>query len=104
MPDMLVQLLKLPSVEGLLAQMRNQGIAIRRAHVFEMTQLRDWVAREFSQTWADEVVAGHANKPISVFVAIRAGQVLGFGAYEATCRNFFGPTGVLKDERGKGIG
>jgi predicted N-acetyltransferase YhbS len=104
MPDMLVQLLKLPPVDGLVTEMRKEGIAIRRAHAFEMTQLRDWVAREFSQTWADEVVAGHANKPISVYVAVREGKVLGFGAYESTCRNFFGPTGVLKEERGKGIG
>ena len=104
MPDMLVQLLKLPSVDGLLDEMRKEGIAIRRAHAFEMTQLRGWVAKEFSQSWADEVTVGHANKPISVFVAIRAGNILGFGAHECTCRNFFGPTGVLKTERGKGIG
>jgi GNAT superfamily N-acetyltransferase len=104
MPDMLVQLLKLPPVDGLLAEMRKEGTAIRRAHAFELTQLKEWVAREFSQTWADEVTVGHANKPISVYVAIRAGKLLGFGAYECTCPNFFGPTGVLKDERGKGIG
>ena len=27
-----------------------------------------------------------------------------FAAYDAACRNFFGPTGVLPEERAKGIG
>jgi GNAT superfamily N-acetyltransferase len=31
-------------------------------------------------------------------------QMLGFGCYEATCKDFFGPTGVLESTRGRGIG
>ena len=40
----------------------------------------------------------------SVFIAIRDGGIVGFGAYECTRRSFFGPTGVLEKERGQGIG
>lgn len=30
--------------------------------------------------------------------------MIGFACYEATCRNFFGPTGVGQEARGKGVG
>src|SRR5262249_58700158 len=53
---------------------------------------------------ADEIVPGLSNKPTSVYIAIREGEVVGFGAYECTRRGFFGPTGVAESERGKGIG
>src|SRR5262249_40618133 len=53
---------------------------------------------------ADEIVPGLSNKPTSVYIAIREGRVVGFGAYECTRRTFFGPTGVAETERGKGIG
>ena len=69
-----------------------------------MTQVIEWVRKEFSQTWADEVTVGHMKKPVTVYVAVREGKLLGFGAYECTARNFFGPTGVAKSERNKGIG
>jgi hypothetical protein len=29
---------------------------------------------------------------------------VGFACYDVTCRGYFGPTGVLESERGKGIG
>jgi len=29
---------------------------------------------------------------------------VGFGCYDATCRNFFGPAGVEESLRGRGIG
>ena len=38
------------------------------------------------------------------FIALRNDAVVGFAAYEATSRGYFGPTGVLESERGKGIG
>jgi predicted N-acetyltransferase YhbS len=41
---------------------------------------------------------------VSVFIAHREDEILGFGAYECTSRAFFGPTGVLESERGRGIG
>lgn len=104
MPDMLVPLLKLPPVDGLLAELRGQGIVIRRAHPFESAAIREFIATAFSVGWADEILPCYARQPISLYIAIRDGKVIGFGAYEATRRNFFGPTGVLESERGLGIG
>ncbi len=104
MPDMLVQLLKLPPLEPLLTDLRTRGVIVRRAHPFESTAIRQFIEKNFSTGWADEVMPCYARQPISLWIAIRGGKVIGFGAYEATRRNFFGPTGVLEAERGNGIG
>ncbi len=104
MPDMLVNLLKLSPVEPVLEDMRAKGVVLRRAQPFEMTALRRFVEENFAVTWADEITVGLSNKPTSVYVAIRDGRLVGFGAYECTRRGFFGPTGVIEVERGSGIG
>lgn len=104
MPDMLVHLLKLPPVEQLIADLRTKGVIVRRANAFEITRVRQFVEKHFTVSWADEASVGFANKPVSTFIAIRDGEIVGFGCYECTRRNYFGPTGVLESERGKGIG
>lgn len=104
MPDMLVQLLKLPPIDPVIAEMRDAGVVIRRAQTFEMTPVRAFVEQHFGTSWADEIAVGYANKPVSVYIAIRDGAVVGFGAYECTRKSFFGPTGVAESERGKGVG
>lgn len=104
MPDMLVPLLKLPPLEPFLQEMRAQGVVLRRAHSFEMTHIREFILAEFGQGWADEVTPCYSRQPVTLYIALKDGKVVGFGAYEATRRNFFGPTGVAKSERGLGIG
>lgn len=100
MPDMLVNLLKLPPREAPL----DQAVNIRRAQPFELTPVRRFIQTHFSNAWADEASLGFAAKPVTVFVATREGQVIGFAAYECTRKAFFGPTGVAETERGRGIG
>src|SRR6266446_10851107 len=100
MPDMLVNLLKLPSLDRL----PDEGINIRRAQPFEITTVREFIEQNFSVAWADEISVGFANKPVSVVIATRAGRVIGFAGYECTRKAFFGPTGVAEHERGHGIG
>jgi len=100
MPDMLVNLLKIPSLDRL----NDDSINIRRAQPFELTQVREFVSRNFSVAWADEISVGFANKPISVVLATRDGRVIGFAGYECTRKAFFGPTGVSEKERGRGVG
>lgn len=104
MPDMLVQLLKLPPVEPLLTDLRSEGVVIRRAHPFEMTSIRAFIEKHFSVGWADEVMPCYSRQPITLYIAVREGRVVGFAAYEATMRGFFGPTGVMETERGRDIG
>jgi len=100
MPDLLVNLLKLPTVE-------NEGVRefnVRRAQPFELTPVRRFVTDNFSRNWADEISVGFAHQPISVFVATMEREIVGFAGYECTRRGFFGPTGVASAARGKGIG
>ena len=104
MPDLLVNLLKLPSLERVLLEMNQANTIVRRAQVFEITQALEFVEREFSTAWADEISVGFANKPVSVYIAIVDKEIVGFAGYECTRRCFFGPTGVVESMRGRGIG
>ena len=101
---MLVNLLKLPPLEPLIANLSEQGVNIRRAQPFEITPVRDFIETNFSGIWADEISVGFAGKPVTVYIATRAGRVIGFAGYECTRKAFFGPTGVVESERGRGIG
>src|SRR6267143_3860785 len=104
MPDMLVNLLKLAPFKSLVKKLAEQDVNIRRAQPFEITPVRDFIETNFSVTWADEISIGFANKPVTVYIATRAGRVIGFAGYECTRKAFFGPTGVAESERGRGIG
>ena len=100
MPDMLVNLLALPPLEPL----SDEGITIRRAQPFEITPVRQFIEQNFSAGWADEISVGFTSKPVTVFIATRAGRVIGFAGYECTRKAFFGPTGVAESERNQGLG
>jgi GNAT superfamily N-acetyltransferase len=104
MPDMLVNLLSLPRLETALEEMVNAGIVIRRAQPFEIALVRSFIESNFSVAWADEVSVGFASKPVSVFIATLKKEIVGFAAYECTRRSFFGPTGVIENARGGGVG
>ena len=104
MPDLLVNLLKLPALDPLLAEQKEDGVNIRRVQPFELTRVREFIEREFSVAWADEVSVGFARQPVSVFIATRDGRVIGFAGYECTRRSFFGPMGVVEAERRGGVG
>lgn len=104
MPDMLVNLLKLPPLQPLLDEIGATGVNIRRAQPFEITPVRKFIEQNFSVGWADEVSVGFAHKPVTVYIATREATVIGFAGYECTRKAFFGPTGVAAGERGRGVG
>ena len=104
MPDLLVNLLKLPSLDPTLRAMESDGIVIRRPQPFEVTQVLSFVEKNFSQAWADEISVGFAYKPVSLSIAVLNQEVVGFAGYECTRRSFFGPMGVAESMRGRGVG
>ena len=104
MPDMLVNLLRLPPVDAALEELREAGVVVRRARPWELTAVREFVIGHFGRAWADEISPGLVRQPATVFVALREGRLVGFAAYECTRKNFFGPTGVVESERGRGVG
>lgn len=97
--DMLVPLYSLPEEPSV-----SQEITIRRALAPEKTVVLNWVKSHFSQGWADECDVAFSRAPVSCYLAVSGEELLGFACYDATLKNFFGPTGVKEDARGQGIG
>ena len=104
MPDMLVKLYNLPPIEPVLEAQRAKGVHIRRALAPEKHLVLEWITRHFSSFWASECDVAFGNAPVSCFVATENDCLRGFGCYDATCLNFFGPTGVSEAARGQGTG
>ena len=100
---MLVKLYDLPGLEGAIEHASAQGIVIRRALSLEKPRLVEWIQLHFTP-WVAEVEVAFSRLPVACFVALRDRDILGFACYDATCRNFFGPEGVLPAERGRGLG
>lgn len=104
MPDMLVKLYDLPDITETNNKMRDCGIEVRRAIAPEKHLVVGWVRSNFNPGWASECEVAFTNHPVSCYIAVENGKMTGFACYDATCRNFFGPTGVGAEARGKGIG
>jgi GNAT superfamily N-acetyltransferase len=104
MTDMLVRLYDIPDVTGRLAALREKGIGIRRAMAHEKHDVVEWVRSAFGPGWAGECDVAFANQPISCYIATEQGLIRGFACYDSTCKDFFGPMGVLEANRGSGIG
>ncbi|MHA7830432.1 MAG: GNAT family N-acetyltransferase [Flagellimonas sp.] len=105
MQDMLVRLLDLPDVsEEENKLFEKEGVVFKKPITPEKSIVVDWVGEHFSKNWADEALAAFASLPVNCFIAQREQEILGFACFESTAKNFFGPTGVLPHERGKGLG
>jgi GNAT superfamily N-acetyltransferase len=102
--DMLVRLYALPSRGDVFERLGKSAITTRRALAPEKHTVVSWVRENFSERWASEVDVAFSRQPISCFIAVRQKTILGFACHDATCRNFFGPTGVDPNERKTGIG
>lgn len=104
MGDLLVRLYDLPESQDSISKMQEQGISIRQPLSFESRMVVKWVEDAYNESWAMQAQAAFYNQPISCFIAVKDNTILGFAAYDATCINFFGPTGVDEKHQGKGIG
>jgi len=103
MPDMLVKLYDLPPLQPALVAAARAGYRIRRALEDDRTAALAWVGSLFPSWRAElEVAFGHA--PVTCYLALSGQAIVGFACYDATCPNFFGPTGVAEVDRGHGIG
>ncbi|MFK0331965.1 GNAT family N-acetyltransferase [Rhizobium sp. NPDC090275] len=102
--DMLVKLYELKRDPALDERMTSQGVTIRRVLVPELPALTSWIEPRFGAGWAAEATAAAMRQPTTCFIAIQAGELIGFACHEATAKGFFGPTGVDQAARGKGVG
>jgi GNAT superfamily N-acetyltransferase len=102
--DMLVKLYELPNSQTVYERVQQAGITMRRALAPEKHHVTTWVRKNFSEAWASEVDVAFSRQPVSCFIAIQQGKIVGFACHDATCLNFFGPTGVEPNARKSGIG
>jgi hypothetical protein len=99
MTDVLVRLYDLDVAPAEIA-----GVDIRHPMPHEKSILTQWIARTFSPAWGDEFECSFKRFPVTSWIASRDRHIVGFACYDVTCPGYFGPTGVLESERGKGIG
>ncbi len=104
MTDMLVKLYDLPPIAPALDRCASAGVDIRRALIVEKHHVLPWIGEHFSAGWVSETEAAFTRMPVSCFVAVEAGTLIGFAIYDGAYRGTFGPTGVSEAARGKGVG
>lgn len=104
MPDMLVKLYNIAENHTNITKLSDNGIEIKRALSPDKHLILDYIKNTFGDGWASECDVAFSNKPISCFIAVKDKKIIGFGCYDATAPNYFGPTGVSEAFRGLGIG
>lgn len=104
MPDMLVRLYDLPDTTPYYRRAEEAGISIHRAQPWDRSAVGKFIEERFGSRWADEAELAFVRQPISLFIAMAEQEIIGFAAYEVTTRDYFGPTGVREDWRGRGVG
>jgi hypothetical protein len=90
--DLLVRLYDLPHFEA-EARVAAAGIVVRRAMSPERYVVLDFVRDNFYPGWVGEAALGMSQMPITVWVAVKDGKLLGFACHDTTAKGFFGPTG-----------
>ena len=106
MPDLLVKLYNMPKID-LEESMSKEGVSIKRAMALDLSKVIEFVKNNFgdvSTDWANECERAIFNSPPSCYVAVKGNDIIGFACYDASALGFFGPTGVVASEQGKGIG
>ncbi len=104
MQDMLVKLYDLPDIPPEKKVLRDEGYIFKHPIAPELSILSEWVEKNFSEFWGAEMKAALSHLPTTAIVCLYEDQPVGFACYDTTCKGFFGPTGVLPEFRGKGIG
>jgi hypothetical protein len=103
-PDMLVKLYNLPALQPAITRALSEGISLRRADAKDKSTICGWIKAQFNEQWSVESSVSFDTTPPCCFIAERNNMLVGFACYNATAKNFFGPTGVDTKERHKGIG
>lgn len=98
MTDMLVRLYAVGDLPSL------PGVTLRRPLMPEQHRVLDWVGARFSRGWVSECQGAFALRPIACIIALREGEILGFGVYDSTALGVMGPFGVGEEARGAGVG
>ena len=112
MTDMLVKLYNVAPDSVLISRLEAQQITIKRALApdaqriirFIETNTETHWPQESKESWMGECAAALANHPPTCYLAVQQRTIVGFACYNATAKGYFGPTGVLREAQGKGVG
>ncbi len=82
------------------------GSRVVRATNATRDRVLDFIEKEFGRIWRFEASHAFENDPATIVYVEADGEIAGFAAHEANNRGlgFFGPTGVARAHRGKGLG
>jgi GNAT superfamily N-acetyltransferase len=92
--------------QNLIADVRSGQQEAIRATPATRDRVLNFIEKEFGRIWRFEASRAFENDPPTIFYAEVDGEIAGFAAHEANNRGlgFFGPTGVAKKHRGRGLG
>ena len=80
--------------------------AVRRPTHADRDRVLAFIERGFGRIWRFEAAKAFERDEPTLFITEQDGEVTGFAAHDANNRGlgFFGPTGVAKSLRGRGLG
>jgi len=82
------------------------GAGVVRASRGDRERVLAFIEKEFGRIWRFEAGRAFENDPPTIFYVEVDGDIAGFAAHDANNRGlcFFGPTGVARAHRGRGLG
>ena len=85
-------------------RLKENGVVICRALSPDKEKVIGFMKEHYGDGWYSESSNAFTNNPISAYVAIKDGEVVGVSCYDATAKGYFGPIGVKPGLKGMGIG
>ena len=98
MSDMLVKLYDLPKMPQ-----TEKDYRIIRPLAPDRFRVVEWVKQNSGMNAAGECEACFAHTPVSMYIAVRGKEIIGYACYDAIAPDFFGPTRVSRTEQGKAL-
>jgi GNAT superfamily N-acetyltransferase len=95
------------ATHNLVAETRRlEDSKTRRPTHAEAEHVLTFIEREFGRIWRFEAARAFATELPQIFVTEEGGEITGFAVHDVNNRGlgFFGPTGVAKELRGRGLG
>jgi GNAT superfamily N-acetyltransferase len=94
------------STQNLITADLPSTIREQRATAARRDEILTFIEREFGRIWRFEASHAFENDPPTLFISEENGAITGFAAHDANNRGlgFFGPTGIAKSHRGRGLG
>ena len=85
---------------------RPDGSLVIRAAPGDASRVLSFVAHEFGKSWRFEAARAFETERPAAFISVDNDEITGFAVHDANNRGLgtFGPTGVAKSMRGRGIG